>query len=521
MADVAQTQRIVPGAPPPAQLSKSQKKKRKAVLKNKDEEATVTVSIPDATAAALVEKVPESTDIKAGSIAEELVAPAAETVAEAITEKPKTSSGVEAINKRIKLQSKKLSRIATYSSKPESELNEDQKKSIKTIPSIQLAIHELEEARKIVENLEAEQVKELEHQHTEEAQAGHERLAQAVSDTTLLYQKRTSALLSLPRLSASLAAMDPSTFTLVIDDKERQAIYSLVEILTAYESDRKEEVVGEILSGTGDFDGIAFTRILEIVESYRNPPAEPELAPVSEVVEEEEIVVSAEVAPPSIVESVQAPAGSFHFMQESELEGPSFEDGAEWVEKPEENDVAEVEDPNTITVAETTTIEVNGITHAEEPPVSAVSAGLDWAADDGEGLPSINSLHAKFGTSGAVTPEASAEDAVPAEVYVEAVPATNGHAQGGPPVDEDGFVMAKSGRGKQLDTRGRGGRGGPRGRGGFRGRGDGEFRGRGGFRGDRGRGGDFRGGRGGGEFRGRGRGGFRGGKAPETPAESS
>lgn len=43
------------------------------------------------------------------------------------------------------------SRIAVYSSKPPSELNEDQRKSVATLPSIQGAVRELEETKKAIE----------------------------------------------------------------------------------------------------------------------------------------------------------------------------------------------------------------------------------------------------------------------------------------------------------------------------------------------------------------------------------
>ena len=43
------------------------------------------------------------------------------------------------------------SRIAVYSFKPSSELNEDQKKSVASLPSIQGAVRELEETKKAIE----------------------------------------------------------------------------------------------------------------------------------------------------------------------------------------------------------------------------------------------------------------------------------------------------------------------------------------------------------------------------------
>jgi len=105
MVDATPAQRIIPGAPPPAPVSKSQKKKRKVA---KPTEGDATVSIPDAGAAALVEKAPEPEDIKKGAVAEELVATPAPPASETPVEKPKASPMVDLLNKRIKIQSKKL-----------------------------------------------------------------------------------------------------------------------------------------------------------------------------------------------------------------------------------------------------------------------------------------------------------------------------------------------------------------------------------------------------------------------------
>lgn len=110
MVDSILSQRIVPGAPPPAPLSKSQKKKKKT-NKSKVEETSPTVEIPDSTAAALTEKAPTQADIQKEAVASELVAPL-ETINDNTSEKPKRISPVvELVAKRIKLQTKKAVRI--------------------------------------------------------------------------------------------------------------------------------------------------------------------------------------------------------------------------------------------------------------------------------------------------------------------------------------------------------------------------------------------------------------------------
>ena len=219
-------------------------------------------------------------------------------------------------------------------------------------------------------------------------------------------------------------------------------------------------------------------------------------------------------------------SGSLSFIQASEIETPSFEEGVEWIEK---SDAAGHEEPI-----------VNGhATPEAEPSIAAEvrcafssidalltdvfqapNSTIDWAADDEGGLPSIANLHAEFGTSGSATPAEGVEHA-----HATADPEVNGHVEeaAGPVEEDDGFTQARGGRGRG----GRGFRGGERGRGGFRGGERGGFRGgrggeRGGFRGgersgfrggEGGERGGFRGGEGGerGGFRGGERGGFRGG----------
>lgn len=127
------------------------------------------------------------------------------------------------------------------------------------------------------------------------------------------------------------------------------------------------------------------SRLLEVVEAHRNPPLEREPTPVPEQpipqedtqpeVEQVTSSVDAVEAPLLVPEGVLAASsgGSFHFMQESELEGTSFEHGAEWVEKPHAAPETAVitsdnELPAGLTVLDTgIPLDVNGVsTHLEE-----------------------------------------------------------------------------------------------------------------------------------------------------------
>ena len=107
MADIAPSQRIVPGAPPPPLLSKSQKKKRKSVIKPKGTDAPSPES--DSKGNSVAEKIPEEPDVKKDAVAEVVETTQLEPTQEAIQDKSKKASpAVELLNKRIKVQNKKL-----------------------------------------------------------------------------------------------------------------------------------------------------------------------------------------------------------------------------------------------------------------------------------------------------------------------------------------------------------------------------------------------------------------------------
>lgn len=100
--------RIVPGAPHPAPSSKSQKKKRKTPAKSADGDH---VDIPDTPAASQIEFAPSSEDIKAGSVAPQLLSQP-EEIPEAATPALdgayKNSPLAEMVSKRMKATNKKI-----------------------------------------------------------------------------------------------------------------------------------------------------------------------------------------------------------------------------------------------------------------------------------------------------------------------------------------------------------------------------------------------------------------------------
>ncbi|KAJ7925264.1 hypothetical protein B0H13DRAFT_2314765 [Mycena leptocephala] len=414
------TLRIVPGAPPPKELSKAARKKRKT----KSKAESNTPDVLESSSAALIEKAPEPSDIQAGAVAPDLVAqPEPETAP--VTEEEivlKPSPIVDLIHKRLKATSKKISRISTYASTDPEKLNDDQKATLKTLPALEAVQKELGEVKKAVEVYEAQLVNELTQKRQEAEKAEKTRIASAVSAAENAALTRVSDLLDVLRLRSLLASGEVSPS---LENAEVSAVFS----------------AGEALLAERYFEGIPYARLLEITQISLSPPRA--VTPVEEnspEVAAEAAEAEAVVDLSASIQSVGVPASSsFDFMQASELETP-FEDNAEWVERsdavghPEE----QVVEP------------VNGMFFPTNPrncyPARRngqfrfpSNAALDWAADDEEGgLPPIAGLHAKFGTSGSATP-----------VAVEELE-TNGHgadpasdAPAPAPEEDDGFTQAR------------------------------------------------------------------------------
>ncbi|KAF5348723.1 hypothetical protein D9758_006791 [Tetrapyrgos nigripes] len=491
MAEQPTTQRIIPGAPPPSALSKSQlKKKRKTKAKADDSEAPV--SIPDTTSAALVEKAPEPEEVKKGAVAPELVAQPEPPV----RKEAKSSPIVELVNKRIKATNKKLMRITGYATADPATLNEDQKRTLATVPALEAVTKELVEVKGAVEAHESELAHELAVKEREAASAQEKRIAEAVSAAARDYTSTICELLSFLRLRSIIASgeADPSSFG--INQNEVEAVFSITDILAGTDDENKENLVNGFLSGEGVYESVPYSRLVEIIHNISTPVA-PEAPPAMEPEVREQ---SQEEPPAQVVQSevvigtvpMSSSGGSFHFMQASELESPNF-DHAEWVDSSEVAVVPVDQVPP-----------VNGHVDPISVPESAAAevAPIDWAAEGEDELPSIDGLHATFGKSGSVTPVVPNDVAQVPHVNGDVAAADNTTISA---ADDDGFTQARGGRGRgrgsrggERGFRGSGFRGGERGRGrggdrshGHRGRGDwrggdGEHRGRGGRRGGRG-----------------------------------
>ncbi|KAI0769327.1 hypothetical protein BD413DRAFT_81589 [Trametes elegans] len=515
---ITTTPRIVPGAPPPPAPSKSQKKKRKTTKPKEASESDSHVVVPDTTTAALIEQAPDQQDVKEGAVAPQLVAQTSEEPQTPVELKP--SPIVDMLNKRLKANGKKIIRIQNYQNELPEKLNEDQKRLLKTLPTLEAVSKELEEVKKAIEVHEAELAQEIALQKAEAARAEAERIREAVAAAQAEYLDKTAELVTFLRLHNMLSNHHPAALALNLNEAENIAIYSITETLFHENLPGKTDIIRSIFSGEGEHLGVPYSRIIEIKEQFLNPPPE-QLKEPEQPAEADNVTTttaSSVIGGPS---AINTSSGGINFILTDELEEPEAEQPAqsgEWVEAPSQPDP---EQPAEVEVTETVTeVEVNGHTVVEESvtitTTTEVPPGpINWADEEHNELPSLANLQAHYGTSGEASPAVENPEADGAVPETPGTPSASGHRR---LVDEEGFTHHHRGRGR--------GRGGHRGgeRGGFRGgpRG-GERGGRGGFRGgdrggDRGshRGrpdGEWRGGRGG---RGRGRGSHepRGGAPP-------
>ncbi|KAK0505025.1 hypothetical protein EDD18DRAFT_1127317 [Armillaria luteobubalina] len=487
-------QRIVPGAPPPPPLTKSQiKKKRKA--KAKANESIPESFLPTPDSATVAEKEGENIAVQNGTVAQEATAQEEVPAAPAEPEVPlRTSPIVELINKRLKATNKKILRISSYATTDSEKLNDDQKRTLKTLPTLEAIQKELAEVKKAVEVHESELAVEIAQKEAEAKKLQEIRVKEAITATEQEMIVKTSQILLFLRFRSLLASGE--LLPLQLSQEEVNLVFSACDVLLGEDGEPKNVMVTGLLTGSGEYEGSSYSHLLEIANNGlhpRPPTPAPEEAEVNVPDRPDSPASTAtEPAPVSGIPGIPVTSSSFHFMQASELESPSFENGAEWVER---SDAIEPTTEEPIQSEAPEPVAANGHTevqHEEQEPVTT-SGAIDWA-DEEDGLPSIAGLHAKFGTSGSATPVSGpAEEAQPQ-------PQANGHVEEViapvPVQEDDGFTQARGVRG------GRGRGNGPRGgdRGGYRGfrGGDRGFRG-----GDRGRGG-YRGGeRGGGGYRGR------------------
>ncbi|KAG8834678.1 hypothetical protein FRC17_007763 [Serendipita sp. 399] len=389
--------RIVPGAPPPAALSKSQKKKRRAAhgqgkAEENEFDSPITNGLNSALDSALVDTVPATKglplslvtkpeDIANAAIASETAADLISATSIIPASAKRNSAVVELVNKRHRTLHKKIQRIKEYSSKPTDTLNEDQKKTLATLPALEASSKEVEAVREAIEAHEAEEAANESRRLAEIEAIVKQRIADAVSEARSTAISRTVDLVTLIR---ELPQLSRST------EGDGAIIAELEAALQERDKSKLETTVGLFIAGQGNY-----SKLIGILNAHLNPP--PRTAtPVAE--EQPEPEYTRELTPEASaiggIPPTATMSGSYHFMQESELEPSTpFDEGAEWVEH---SDAATAP--------------------AAEPPIgikqTTAEGAIDWAAEDTGDLPPISGLQEHFGASGQATPTADAPTGV-------------------------------------------------------------------------------------------------------------
>lgn len=453
MADTNPVTRIVPGAPPSVAQTKSRRKKRKAnKTKTPDSPTEGSVVLPDATSTSPLDKAPENSETRENlDIIEFGSASEAATNDDALL---RPGPVVEFLQKRMKALNKKISRIAGYASTDYDKLNDDQKRSIKTLSSLEAVQRELEDIKKAMEVHEAEASRGLAVKRAEFERLQEQKIAQAVSTTQALYTSRISSILTLLRLRSFLSSGEPLPSLPDFGDAEASAIFEACDTLVGEESDVKQAAISGLLTGEGEINNVTYARLFDVVQLFLAAQQEPALIldPVPEVVSTDvPEVVATDVpdGPVSGIPGTLSVSSSFRFVQASELETSDM--NAEWVNKmdtPEVNGVYDLGHDGT----------------SSPPEAELISTQpIDWAEAEEEGLPSIANLQASLVSSDTVIPEVN----LPTPAVVSGIDAPKTVSQN----EDDGFTPAnRGGRGRGRSHRGdRGGmRGGSRGdRGGF------------------------------------------------------
>jgi len=258
---VTPTLRIVPGAPPPAPISKSQKKKRKTV-KPQSSDHDGSVNVPDTASAALIDHAPTSDDVNGGHVAPELTTRAESLEATTpVPGAPIYSPVVELISKRLKATTKKILRIQSYSTTPVDKLNDDQKRTLKTLPVLEGVQKELEEVKKAIEVHEAEIAHELAVKQIEAARVQEAKIQEALDNAHSAHHQKTADLLTFVRLQPLLATSHPVVANWGLHEHEPPVIFSATEALLGDELEARDSVIAGLLSGEGDFQGTPCKRV--------------------------------------------------------------------------------------------------------------------------------------------------------------------------------------------------------------------------------------------------------------------
>ncbi|KAI6046209.1 hypothetical protein EDC04DRAFT_2632484 [Pisolithus marmoratus] len=452
MADTNPVTRIIPGAPPSVTQTKSRRKKRKSnKTKTSDSPAEGSVALPDAAPTTPLEKAPESSETRENLDVIEFA-----SVSETATNDNgllRASPVVDFLQKRMRALNKKISRIAGYASTDYDKLNDDQKRSIKTLASLEAVHKELEEIKRAIEVHEAEASREVALKRAESERLQDQKLAQAISSTQALYTSKISSILTLLRLRSLLSSGEPLPSMPDLDDAEASAIFKAYDTLVGEESDVKQAAISGLLTGQGDIDSVTYARLFDVVQSFVAAQQDPSPlpGPTPEV-----ITTDVPDEPVSGIPGTLSMSGSFRFVQMSELE--TSDANGERVNSEDTPGVNGVYEP--------------GHNGTPSPPEAELisTQPIDWAEADEDGLPSLANLQASLVSSDTTTPEVNLP--TPTAVGEIDVPKPQNEDDGFTPTSRGGRGRGRGYRGDRGSMRGgyrgnrgnfhRGVRGGPR-----------------------------------------------------------
>ncbi|KAK2465456.1 hypothetical protein APHAL10511_002528 [Amanita phalloides] len=271
-------------------------------------------------------------------------------------------SPIDLINKRLKGTSKKIARITSYASTNPQFLNADQKRFLKTLPTLEAIQKELNEVKNAIEMQETDTVNELIAENREAEKAESARIADTIASVQVdgasqhldsqlqkRFVTRTIDLINVLRYSLLASGKSDALST---DKTEESIVQDVADALLGTDDDKRRATVEGFLQESGDFNGISYALFVDIAKAGLALPrtAAPPLAEENQ----EGTVIATEVAAGVIMPGKHRglpKMKGINFVQESEVESfvgerPSHvwtEFAEESRRKPEEDEAATAE----------------------------------------------------------------------------------------------------------------------------------------------------------------------------------
>ncbi|KAG9048947.1 hypothetical protein FS837_011590 [Tulasnella sp. UAMH 9824] len=485
------TPRYIPGAPPPkpAAEKKKRQKKTKTPASNdggsiaaEGDQSDAGVNVSDARSAALTDQAPAKEDIISGRVAGELVATEKEIqekVVEISDDEPeaeleewnifKKAGAVDVLKREIKRLEGRLERAQPKTGKSESKPKQDERPLPETPAFIEAQIQELKE---LLSGAEAEDAKRtakqeelLKEYRLADRKAHKKAIKAAVAEAETSAAAKAVNILSFLSLASTITSRSSSRpFTIPLSDSERASIVKAAQVLQDDENASRPDVIDGLLNenSTGEYDGIpcalseqeyqtvgksantefADARLRALTKSFTSAPT------TSPLVETAHPSINGQGAPTGFGHMQFGTAGQVAPAPVPLTFGQVGSSGLEHVHGVGTTDVKDASDVEDYTaeVVEGDSIPSAQAVQQEWVEVKAEdgeaslqtgtaqdTSAVDWAADDMEDeLPPIDSLHAKFGTSGQATPVSNVASADVTQVAAAPTPPTMDTAESAP-----------------------------------------------------------------------------------------